>query len=257
MAASMWRTHPPIRKETTMPALTRSLRSLALALIACLAPAAAAESLVQLSLHGELTEAGGAFVQVEVDVWHDTQLQRHDLHAHLAQGTTAHDLASLLHTRLSEAGVEVRFPGAGSSGARDAQLFIEHTTALNLRLGFGLWGEVTPCEEAPQWIRLVEPQLAKGPARIHLTATTYHEHLKRPGRLKLAMPLSKDSNTASISQEFSRLAAENDWVGERPSPDRWSPLRSELGAAVIACNIRFESPESDWRLEVQLSVPGQ
>lgn len=240
-----------------MPALTRCLRPLALALFACFAPAAAAESLVQLSLHGELTEAGGAFVQVEVDVWHTTELRRHDLHAHLAQGTSAHDLASLLYTRLSEAGVKVRFPGAGASESKDAQLFIEHTTALNLRLGFGLWGEVTACEEAPKWIRLIEPQLAKGPAQLELTATTYHEHLKQPGRLKLSMPLSKDSNTASISQEFSRLAAENDWIGERPSPDRWSPLRSEMGAAVIACNIRFDSQHSDWRLEVQLAVPGE
>ncbi|MCB9903575.1 MAG: hypothetical protein H6831_04130 [Planctomycetes bacterium] len=240
-----------------MPALTRCLRPLALAFLVALAPAAAAEGLVQLSLHGELSEAGGAFVQVEVDVWHDTELRRHDLHAHLAQGTSAHELADLLATRLTEAGVQVRYSEADSAKDAAAQLFIEHTTALNLRLGFGLWGEVTTCEEAPKWIRLVEPQLAKGAARIDLTATTYHEHLKQPGRLKLSLPLTKDSNTASISQDFSRLAAENHWVGERPSPDRWTPLRSELGAAVIACNIRCESPEADWRLEVQLTVPGE
>lgn len=240
-----------------MLAISSCLRPLTLAFLACFCSAASADSLVQLTLHGSLTESGGAFVQVEVDIWKDGAVKRNDLHAHLAQGTTAHDLAGLLAKRLSEAGAKVRFPSEGVGDPLTAQLFIERTTAVNLRLGFGLWGEVTACEEAPRWIRLVEPQLAKGTAQIGLTATTYHEHLKQPGRLKLNLPLTKESNTASISQQFSQLAVENDWVGERPSPDRWSPLRSELGAAVIACNIRFDSPDSDWRLEVQLGVPGE
>jgi hypothetical protein len=240
-----------------MLAVPSCLRPLTLLLFACFAPAATAESLVQLTLHGELSETGGAFVQVEVDFWSDDSVRRNDLHAHLAQGTTAHDLAGLLYARLLETGAKVRFPSEGLGDPQKAQLFIEHATAVNLRLGFGLWAEVTACEESPQWIRLVEPQLAKGAAQIDLTATTFHAHLKQPGRLTLSLPLTPDSNTASISQEFSKLAAENDWIGERPSPDRWSPLRSELGAAVIACNIRFDSRKSDWRLEVQLSTPGE
>ena len=240
-----------------MPALRSCLRLLVLAVLFTLAPSAQAEGLVQLSLHGQLTEPGGAFVQVEVDVWNSaTGVKRHDLHAHLASGTSAHDLASLVHSRLSEAGVRVRFPSAELGDPIEAHLFIEQATAINVRLGFGLWCEVTTCEEAPQWIRLVEPQLAKGGAKLALTATTYHEHLKQPGRLKLQMPITEDSNTASISQTFSKLAAENGWVGERPSPDRWSPIKSDLGAAVIACNIRFDSRQADWRLEVQLLVPG-
>jgi len=240
-----------------MPVLRSCLRLLVLAALFTFAPSAQAEGLVQLSLHGELSEPGGAFVQVEVDVWSsETGVKRHDLHAHLARGTSAHDLACLIYTRLSDAGVKVHFPSQAIGEPLETHLFIEQTTAINVRLGFGLWCEVTTCEEAPQWIRLVEPQLAKGGAKLALTATTYHEHLKRPGRLKLEMPITTESNTASISQTLSKLASENGWVGERPSPDSWSPIRSDLGAAVIACNIHFDSRQSDWRLEVQLFVPG-
>lgn len=242
-----------------MPMLPRHLRPFvfALALLACLAPRAQAESLVQLTLHGEIDEIGGSFVQVEIDIWRDQKVVRNDIHLHVAQGTSAHDLASLVNGRLADAGAVVRFPGEGTGKPTEAHLFIEHTTAINLRLGHGMWGEVTTCEEAPQWIRFDEPQLVPGDATLVLTATTYHEHLKTPGRLTLKLPLDKDTNSAALSQKLSTVAGENGWVSERPTADRWSPLRSDLGAAVIGCNIRFESKTADWRLEVQLHVPGE
>ncbi len=234
----------------------RSIPSLlaSLALFVLLAPAAAAEGLVQLTLHGALTEPGGAYVQVEVDRWTGKEVKRHDLHAHLAQGTTARDLAGLLHARFEHQGAVVRY--SPDDGDDRAHLFVEHATAVNLRLGFGLWAEVTTCEEAPVSIRLDEPQLASGPARLELTATTYHEHTERPGRLTCALPIAKDANTAQISQELAARANDAGWVGERPSPDRWTPLRAQVGGAVIACNVRLRSERADWRLEVRLPVPG-
>lgn len=240
--------------RSTPRSLVAALRALPLLLaLSLLAPAAAAEGLVQLTLHGSLTARGGAYVQVEVDRWTGKEVKRHDLHAHLAEGTTARDLAGLLHARFEHQGAVVRYSPDDSDDR--AQLFVESATAVNLRLGFGLWAEVTTCEEAPVSIRIDEPQLQVGAAALTLTATTFHEHTDRPGRLRCELPIAKDANTAQIAQDLAARANDTGWVGERPSPDRWTPLRAQLGGAVIACNVRLESPDADWRLEVALRVP--
>lgn len=231
----------------------RAAGALVPALTALVAPASA-ESLVQLGLHGRMGTEGGALVQIEVDVWTGAEVQRHDLHVHLAQSTTARELATLLAARLEAAGATVVATDPHDESAAP-QLFVSDATAVNLRLGHGLWGEVTICEEAPESIRLVEPQLARGAATLELTATTWHPHLERMGRLRLEHPIAEDTNPGAISQGLAEAARASGWIGERPTPDRWSPLRADGGAQFVGCNVRLAAPTTDWRLEVQLRVP--
>jgi len=235
--------------------LSRRLFSVSLAILVCLA-GARAEGLVQLSLRGALASPGGAPVEVrwaaEVE---PGQVREAGLRLHLARGTSAHALGTLLVQRLRQAGAKVLFPAEHGSAAGEVQIFVEASTRVSLRLAPGLSSSITTCEVAPSRVRLLKPLLHSEPARLTIQTSTFHAHTRLPGSVLLELPLDSSGTMAQTSEELFEQALANGLVGDRPSADSWRPVRGEDGATVTGCSIELDSERSDWGLEVQLELP--
>jgi hypothetical protein len=216
--------------------------------------AARAEGLVQLSLDGTLSTPGGAPVEVHVGFWDGSSVQAVDLRLHLAQRTTGHDLATLLAARLRKAGASFQFPSE-SSGASPAQLFLEDATLVSLRLGHGLRASVTTTQDAPESARFLAPLEVQEAAEVEVCVTTFHPHLKTPGRLQLSVRAEGDKEPSAICEELFTSGLARGLVSDRPAPDRWRPTKTSEGAIVTGCSIDLSTAKADWGLEVRLAVP--
>lgn len=238
------------------------MRLIAVCLAVCafhwFAPAARAEGLVQITLQGVIESPGGAPVEVELAVWDGTEVDTLSLNLHLGRGTRARDLASLIATRLRRLNARVDFPdenAAGSNPTERVALFIEATTAVNLRLGYGLSAEVTLCDSAPSSVRFMPPQVVEGPADILIAVTTFQAHSRTIGRDSISLDVSSEDGAAKIAEQLAKNALEHGWIADRPRPDSWSCSKNTDGATVTGCSIELNAPEADWRLEVKLAVP--
>ena len=227
--------------------------------LACFAPllllgTASAEGLVQLSLEGQLSTAGGAPMELHVGFWDGETVQSVDLRLHLAEGTTSHDLAMLLAARLRKAGADFQFPGEATASS-SAQLFLEDTTLVSLRLGHGLRAKVTTTDQAPESVRLLAPLEVKQSTEVLACVTTFNPHLKTPGRLRLVVKATGETEPSTICEELFTTGLERGLVSDRPSPDSWRPTKTSEGAVVIGCSIDLGASQADWGLEVRLAVP--
>ena len=262
MGGKLWRPwssvcHP--RASTTriyQGALMSSLLRRTLVLLAplLLIGAARAEGLVQLSLDGALSTPGGAPVELHLGFWDGSAVQSVDLRLHLAQRTTGHDLATLLAARLRKAGASFQFPGE-STGGSPAQLFLEDTTLVSLRLGHGLHASVTTTQDAPESVRFLAPLEVHEALEVAVCVTTFHPHLKTPGRHRLSVQAQGDTEPSSICEELFTNGLARGLVSDRPAPDRWRPTKTSEGAVVTGCSIDLSLTQADWGLEVQLAVP--
>jgi hypothetical protein len=216
--------------------------------------AARAEGLVQLSLEGVLTTPGGAPMEVHVGFWDGSAVQSVDLRLHLAQGTTSHDLATLLAARLRRAKASFQFPGEAAASS-PAQLFLEDATLVSLRLGHGLRASVTTTEVAPESVRFLAPLEVHEPVDVAVCVSTFNPHLKTPGRFLLGVQAEGDAEPSSICEQLFSSGLARGLVSDRSTPDRWSPTKTTEGAVVIGCSIELSMAQADWGLEVRLEVP--
>lgn len=238
-----------------MPFFTRLL--LALSLIVLTADRSRAEGLVQLTLHGAIDVRGGAQVAIQWDYWAGNDTRATELQLHLAQDTTAFDVASLLVSRLRAKGATVQFPAEKSGDADHVHIFVEKTTQVNLRLGSGLWSTVTLCETGPEKVRLTKPRVNREGAQLTINTSTYLAHTKEAGSVLLELDIDERANTSSLCEMLFNQGLSKGLVCDRPTADSWRPQKGSNGGVVTGCSIEFLSPGSDWGIEIGLSVPNQ
>ena len=241
-----------------------------LALASLLGPAAAparAEGLVQLHFEGRIAPPGGARVEIEVGgtATRDGQLadfgQKVDfgMYLHLGRGTGARDLVALLAQRLRDQGLDVVEPAGaaatdGDAAARTppgASLFVDRVRYVRIRLGTGLQGAVTLCEEAPIAVRVLPPGQTKAGARLYVGASTFTPHTGDHSLRALELELGSEASAPEVSEKLAQRAIASGWVCERPALDSWRPHQMLDGARITGCSIELESG-ADWRLEVEL-----
>ncbi|MDP6540201.1 MAG: hypothetical protein QF903_09505 [Planctomycetota bacterium] len=221
------------------------------------APAAAAEGLLQLSFQGAIHAQGGSSVEVEVGVWDGGagKARTIPMHLHLAEGTTAYDLASLVGARLRAGGARVVLPQEGSVGREAVHVFIEGATRGRLRLGGGIWGTATSCEAAPQEVRFLAPLVTRDTAQIHIGLSTYHPHTKSRGRKDLTFEAEAALGAARLSELLCALSIRQGLRADRPGPEGWHASRLTDGSMVTGCSVQLLSPDADWGIEMVLGEP--
>jgi len=213
-----------------------------------------AQGLVQLSLHGKISDPGGARVEVEIGAWAVASADAQptprelDFNAHLAAGTTGQELAQLLERRFSRAGFDV-FATEPREGR--GQLFIERALFVRLRLCSGLACEITLADRAPRSVRIMPPTYDKSDATFAFTATTYHPHTELRGRASFDLTIDSGLIPAQVSERLFEVAVDKGWMSQRPGIDAWQPLKRADGALLQGCSMSLRS-SSDWRLEVEL-----
>lgn len=236
--------------------MARFVRLLVLALLPLsLSGALHAEGLVQLTLRGELASAGGAPVEIHLGFWNGERVEAVDLRLHLARGTTAHDLRSLLARRLDKAGADYVAPPSVDGRADRAQLFLEQATLVSLRLGHGLSAAVTTTEGAPENVHFLAPLEVRATTYVQVCVSTYHPHSKEPGRAVLNLEVSEDAMPSDICQRLFNDGLAQGLVCDRSTADRWRPTKTDDGAGVTGCSIDLGIGKADWGLEVLLEVP--
>lgn len=242
------------------------LRALLAPILLCLAPVAHAGGLVQISLEGRVDRAGGARIEIAVGAVVDTVVDkltqettfetREILVAlHLAKGTSASDLAQVLASRLREAGMLIIAPRpeqGAPGGASSAQVFIERGIFVRMRLGQGLHGRITACEEAPIAISVESPQVEKVAGKLLLSATAKNMHTGDRSQHDLSMALDVEAHPAQIAAELFQLSMKEGWVAERPESLRWQPVRMKSGAALRGFSVEIEG-KGDWGIYMELS----
>ncbi|MAF66441.1 MAG: hypothetical protein CMJ84_12390 [Planctomycetes bacterium] len=222
-----------------------------------LAPAATAEGLLQLSFKGAIHAEGGSPVSIEVGVWDAASRAATTIpmDLHLAEGTTAHDLAVVVGARLKRRGAHVVLPLEGSVGRGVVHLFVEDATHVSLRLGGGLWGTVTSCEAAPEQVRFLAPQVTKDSAEIHIGVSIFHPHTKQRGREDLAFEAESALGAARLSELLTAMSIRQGFRADRPSPEGWHAARMADGSVVTGCSVQVLSPDADWGVEMILGTP--
>jgi len=235
--------------------LTRLTPALPLLALLALSPPVAAEGLVQISLAGEISTPGGARVEVEIGVWDGVRVQDVVLNLHLAERTSAHDLGTLIVSRLRAKGAQVDFPGEGSSIGPRTQIFVARATHARLRLGHGMWATITTCDAAPESLRFLPPEVAKEGAEIVLVASTYHAQARNIGRAEVRYEMDEFASAATVSEGITTASIRGGFLADRPTGERWHSSKTKDGAFITGCSIELRSPGADWRVEVELAVP--
>lgn len=216
---------------------------------------AQAEGLVQLTLRGQIATPGGAPMEVHLGFWDGKEVRSVDLRLHLAESTTARDLGVLLAARLRKAGGEFQFPGEHEGGERPAQLFIEDATLVSLRLGHGMTASVTTTQVVPKSVRFQAPIEALDVAQVSICVSTWHPHLKKPGRVSLSLNPAGDADPSTMCEALFTNGLEKGLISDRPRADLWSPTKTKNGAVLTGCSIDLSSKSGDWGLEVHLETP--
>jgi len=232
--------------------MPRWARSLALIALLVTAPTTAAQGLVQVSLGGVLGQAGGAFIELEVAAL-NAQGQRLEavLHAHLAQGTTAAELSSLMVHRMQAAGLSFVRPPTSTGRRETAQLFVESVTFVHLRLGGGLTGDITLCDERPTAVRFLPPSVVRAPVSVAVYATTRHPHTRERGSAKVSIEAAADASSVVVAEALVQKAIRNGWVAARPTLESWSPVKLANGHEITGCSIALRGT-GDWGIEVEI-----
>lgn len=228
-----------------------------LGLLLVLAPTATAsgEGLVQLTLNGSIEVRGGAPIEIQWEHWQRGELKQAHLRLHLAERTQAFDLAALLALRLRASGAEVLFPREQSGAEHDVHLFVEATTRVQMRLGSGLWSRLTVCEGAPASVHFEKPQLSIDGAQLIVSTSLFNQHSKLPRTVLQELEVDAHATPTAVCERLFQQGLSLGLVCDRPSPDRWTPVRGTDGGVVTGCSIELLSPGSDWGVEVRLAVP--
>lgn len=235
----------------------RSLRLLtALAVVFALHGFAAAQGLVQIAFQGAVAPAGGA--RVEVDLVYvaveNGEERRMELGVHLAQNTSATELAQLVERELKRRNVacsassDALAPGA--AGPRGS-LFVERVLFVGLRLGQGLQAQVCLCEDAPGLVRFLSPLEKKEAAKFSISASTEHPHSKERVRFDLSVDFTAAQTGAVAADTLTTASIAKGWTASWQGNSAWKPAKLQSGARVTGTCLTLESA-GDWRVEIEL-----
>ena len=237
-----------------MPSFARS-RSLALlsCLVVTLGTTSPGEGLTQISFSGAISAVGGAHVEVEVSA-HTTvgeqELQEASLFMHMANGTSAADVANLVADRLSRLGIDIVSPGRAPD-ASVASLFVARTKRVRLRLGHGLAGSVSLCEEAPLRVGLERPGQEQSAATLNIGLSAYYMHTSQHRRALLTLDVPADATVPWVSEQLANRGIDVGWNCVRPDLEGWRVNSLLDGGRVTGVSIELESA-ADWALVVEL-----
>ncbi len=221
---------------------------------------ARADGLVQIVLEGEITQEGGA--RIELDLAFEARVNnvsteaRSELGLHLAKNTSAADVAHLLQRELARAGAIVIAPPDGGGERLRASVFVDHARAVGLRLGRGLTAQVCLCEEAPALVRFLPPKEVKEAARFSLTASTEQPHTKERTRFEYAFDLAASLSGEQAADTLTTGTIAKGWIGQWLDHQAWRPQSLSSGARVTGTCLVLAS-KGDWRLEVELEHDAQ
>ena len=218
-----------------------------LLLLPGLAPRADA-GLVQLTLEGEIHETGGALLEIAITLapkQADGRVSTLNMSLHLAQPTSARDLAELVAQRFFSAGFGPRAWVSGSSAAgasTRAHLFLENPLSVTL------------CEDAPESIQILPTRMSPSPAHLQLTFSTRHPHTERLGHRELELDLNAGASSAQVSQQLASKARASGWTGTRPTLETYKFYKVNDGSLIKGCSISMWT-DGDWGLRVVLPRP--
>lgn len=232
---------------------------LALASVLALALVAPAQGLVQIAFSGSVAPAGGARVEVDIAF---TAAEgpssglniRIELGMHLAQRTSAAELAQLVERELKRRNVacsassDALAPGA--AGPRGS-LFVERVLFVGLRLGQGLQAQVCLCEDAPGLVRFLSPLEKKEAAKFSISASTEHPHSKERVRFDLSVDFTAAQTGAVAADTLTTASIAKGWTASWQGNSAWKPAKLQSGARVTGTCLTLESA-GDWRVEIEL-----
>ncbi|HJO27177.1 MAG: hypothetical protein CMK00_03060 [Planctomycetes bacterium] len=226
--------------------------------LACFISTPRAEAgLVQVTLSGEIHETGGAPQEIGISLAPlkaDGRPASWTMNLHLAEHTSARDLAELVARRFLSSGFGPRAwvsgpPGAGSGSI--AHLFLESPSSLVLRLSGGINGNVTLCEDAPESIKVLPPRLAPEALELSMAFSTRHPHSETHGRHEIKLELSPVNTSAQASKKLSAKALAAGWLGTRPTLETYKFHKRSDGSLIQGCSISLWT-DGDWGLRVEL-----
>jgi len=228
------------------------LRALALFLFLALAPDASAGGLVQLTLQGEIETKGGAYVEIEVAAGAPDEGRVVEIGAHFARYTTASELIAVLAHRLKRSGIVIEVPSQQGLDLSRATLFVENTLFINLRLGHGLWANVTLCDAVPASVSFRPPASQRGKAEFHVHASTWHAHTKQRNVVSVQVVAGADWSATAVAEDLVTRTIGQGWIAQRPTHDSWSPVKMGDGSQFTGFSLDFEVKRADWRVEILL-----
>lgn len=209
---------------------------------------------IQLALTGEIAPAGGARIEVDLAFQCVTDAGRADnvhLDLHLAQKTTAAEVAALLEYEIVRAGGGV-IRTVDPRNASSASLFVEHASAIGLRLGRGLSAQVCACEEAPSLVRFYAPKEVKEAARFSLSASSEHAQTLERVRHELAIELGATTTADQAADLLTTASINKGWSAQWLNHSAWSVLSLPTGARATGACLVLDT-QGDWRIEIELA----
>lgn len=229
------------------------MRSFAAAAVAALAlvPFASAQSLVQIGLAGEIDAQGGAHVEIEVSfATAGGEAATSALSIHLAERTSAADVALLVVQRLRQLGASPLYEANHTPARGPAMIFVPDCLGVAARLGHGLKTSITLCEEPPARVRLLPGQDVKSPARLVCSASVFEAHTKERRRALFAVELDTKQDAGDAATRMMRSAVDAGWKSELQGHEAWLPGAAVNGARIDGASFDLETA-GDWRLEVE------
>jgi hypothetical protein len=230
------------------------LRLLAFVAFVLVAPLRA-QGLVQISLAGAIATPGGARVEIDIASYNanspGTPVET-KLNLLLGEGTSAADLGLLLARRLEEKQVRVTSLGANAPALGPVNLFLENTIRVGLRLGNGLRGTVTLCENRPLSVKVSPGTESQLGATFKAVAMTHQEHTGDDGRFVLDLNFADKSAITDVGMRLVRSAISQGWPSELKGHDTWWPAPMTETQRIVSCSFEIRS-NADWRLDVALA----
>lgn len=216
---------------------------------------ARAQGLVQITLSGEIAEHGGARVEVEM-LLRDPETGSPvsmSLVGLLGQHTSAADLANLVTARLGRIGVSAVSLGANAPLKGPVNLYVEGVLSIGLRLGHGLSGTLTLCEDRPASVKLTPGAESKQGAELDVVVLTTQDQTRSHGRFTISTRLVEDSQITDVGMRLVHAAIEKGWPAELKNHDTWCPAAATETERVTSCSFDLRS-QADWRLDVALAT---
>lgn len=229
------------------------------ALVVCsflvlVSPFAHASGRIQLALTGEIAPAGGARIEIDLAFrcLSDGRADSVHLDLHLAQKTTAAEVAALVEYEILRAGGGV-LRTLDPRNATSANLFVENATAVGLRLGRGLSAQVCACEEGPTVVRFLAPKEVKESARFTLSASSEHPHTFERARHELAIDLTPATSGEQAADLLTTASIGKGWTAQWLNHSAWGVQTLPTGARATGACLTLDT-NGDWRLEVEFTA---
>ena len=214
-----------------------------------------AQGLVELGFSGEEAVAGGGRVECSItfcSAKEDRGRHTLDLALHVAEHTSAADIAALVSERLREAGASVVAAGAHAPPLGPANLFVENVESIGLRLGNGLACSLTLCEDQPASVRLAPPSDTKQSATLTVVASTIQPHTKEHRRVSIEVSFDEKFASSELATRLAKASIDKGWLAEIEAHDTCRPNVFTDGSQLQGCSFDLKS-KGDWRIEVALA----